>query len=167
MTSLLHSALDLRLSDVAFTADQVVVRSAPGIVRRALAAVLALPFLMLAASAVRHPSAAMLGLALVSALVTLPFLLLLGAAVQEKSFSRAGLVTSLQLFRWSSQERFSVPPHAVVVVRVANTKGGRRFTISVGRGMDLSVFNDQARALEVAQQLSTVLGVQLDDQTRP
>lgn len=108
----------------------------------------------------------MLGLALVSGLVTLPFLLLLGAAVQEKSFSRTGLVTSLQLFRWSSQERFNATPRAVVV-RVANTKGGRRFTISVGRGMDLSVFNDEARALEVAQQLSTVLGVRLDDQTRP
>lgn len=166
VTSLLHSALDLRLSEVTITADQLVVRSTPGLVRRALAAVLALPFLMLAVSAVRHPSAAMLSLALVSGLVTLPFLLLLGAVVQEKSFGRDGLVTSLQLFRWSTRERFSVPPHAAVVVRVANTKGGRRFTISVGRGMDLSVFNDEARALEVARQLSTVLGVRLDDQTR-
>ncbi|MER2559247.1 MAG: hypothetical protein ABTQ32_00915 [Myxococcaceae bacterium] len=166
MTSLLHSALDLRLSEVAITEERVVVRSTPGLVRRSLAAVLSLPFLMLASSAVRHPSAAMLGLALVSGLVTLPFLLLLGAAVQEKSFGRDSLVTSLQLFGWSSRERFSVPPHAAVVVRVASTKGGRRFTISVGRGMDLSVFNDQAQALEVAQHLSKVLGVRVDDQTQ-
>ncbi len=164
LESLLRSPLDLRLSDVSFTEEQLVVRSTPGLVRRSLAGVLALPFLTMAFGAVRHPDAVMLGLALVSGLVTLPFVLLIGATVQEKSFSRRGLIARLQLFSWSSEQRLQ--PGGAVVVRVAHAKGGRRFTVSVGRGMDLTVLNDEAQALEVARQLSQVLDLRLEDETR-
>ncbi|MDP3232235.1 MAG: hypothetical protein Q8N26_05635 [Myxococcales bacterium] len=164
-SSLLRSALDLRLSDLSFTADRLVVRSVPGLVRRALAATLALPFLSLAILARRRPDAVMLGLTLVSGAVTLPFVLLVGVSVHEKSYSRAGgLKNSLRVFGWVTEARSTVPPGATVIVRDTTSRGQRRFAVSLSRcdGMELSVWNDEALAVEVAGKLAALLGLPVE-----
>lgn len=163
--SLLQSTLDLRLSEVSFTTDRLVVRSTPGLVRRTLAAVLALPFLSMTFDALRHPDAMMIGLSLLVGVVTLPFVLLVGAAVHEKSFSREGLRNTLRVFGWSTEERSQVPPGATIVVRAATARGGRRFSVSVARcdGMNVSVLNDEAAAVELARRLAGLLGLSMEN----
>lgn len=164
--SLLRSALDLGLSEVSFAANRVVVRSTPGPVRRGLAVALALPAVVMAFSALRHHDLVMVVLAIVLGLISLPVVLLIGATVHEKSFGRDGLENRLQLFGWSSVERPPLPPAASVVVRVAQAKGGRRFSVNVARGMELTVLEDEAQAMKVARRLSATLGLRLDDETR-
>lgn len=165
LESLRRSPLDLSLSDLSFTPERVVVRSSPGLVRRALALVLALPTVVMTFGALRHPDVGLVLLSLVLGLVSLPFVLLVGATVHEKAFGQEGLLISLQLFRWSSVERPPLPPGAAVTVRVAQVKGGRRYSLSVARGMELSVLNDEAQAMEVARRLSATLGLRLEDET--
>lgn len=168
-SSLLHSALDLELSEVSFTADRLVVRTAPGLVRRALAAVLSLPLLIMTITTFEHPDLVMLGFALVLAAITLPFVLLVGASVHEKSFSREDLRNSLRVFGWGTEARSPVPPGATVIVRDTTSRGHRRFSISLSRcdGMDLSVWNDEALAVEVAGKLAGLLGLPLEHAAPP
>jgi hypothetical protein len=163
-TSLLRSTLDLRLSEVSYTADGIVVRSAPGLVRQALAFVLTMPFVAFAFGALRHPDAVMLGLALSCGALSLPFVLLLGASVHEKSFSRRdGLHNRLRVLGWSTEESSAVPAGGTLVVRETLREGRKRFALSIERceGMDLSVWNDEAAAVELARKLAQLLGLTL------
>lgn len=168
-SNLLRGALDLELSEVSFTADRLVVRSAPGLIRRALAAVLSLPLLIMILNTLRHPDLLMLGLVVLLGAVTLPFVLLVGVSVHEKSFSRAeGLKNSLRVFGWVTEARSQLPPGAKVLVRHTTSRGQRRFAISLSRcdGMDLSVWTDEALAVEVAGKLAGVLGIPMEREER-
>ena len=164
-SSLLRSALDLELSEVSFTADRLVVRNAPGLIRRVLAAVLSLPLFIMTLNLLEHFDPVMLGFALVLAAITLPFVLLVGVSVHEKSYSRGeGVRNSLRVFGWVTEARAPVPPGATVIVRDTTSRGHRRFAISLSRcdGMDLSVWNDEALAVEVAGKLAGLLGLPLE-----
>ena len=164
-SSLLRGALDLELSEVSFTADRLVVRSAPGLIRRTLAAVLSLPLLIMAINTLEHFDLLMLGLVILLGAITLPFVLLVGVSVHEKSFSRAeGLRNRLRVLGWVTEARSPLPPGATVIVRDTTSRGHRRFAISVSRcdGMDLSVWNDEALAVEVAGKLGAVLGLAVE-----
>ncbi|MDP1919216.1 MAG: hypothetical protein Q8L14_23405 [Myxococcales bacterium] len=164
-SSLLRSALDLELSELSFTADRLVVRSAPGLIRRALAAVVSLPLLIMTLTTLQHFDPVMLGLLLLLGAVTLPFVLLVGVSVHEKSYSRAeGLKNSLRVFGWVTEARSSVPPGATVIVRDTTSRGQRRFAVSLSRcdGMELSVWNDEALAVEVAGKLAALLGLPME-----
>ncbi len=166
-SSLLRGALDLELSEVSFSADRLVVRNAPGLVRRALAAVLSLPLLIMTVNTLEHPDLLMLGLVVVLGAVTLPFVLLVGVSVHEKSYSRAeGLRNSLRVFGWATEARSAVPPGATVIVRDTTSRGQRRFAISLSGcdGMDLSVWTDEALAVEVAGKLAALLGLPMERQ---
>lgn len=168
-SSLLRGALDLELSEVSFTAGSLVVRSAPGLIRRALAAVLSLPLLIMTLNTLGHPDLPMLGLVVLLGAVTLPFVLLVGVSVQEKSFSRAeGLRNSLRVFGWVTEARSQLPPGAKVIVGDTTSRGQRRFAISLSGcdGMDLSVWTDEALAVEVAGKLAGVLGIPMEREER-
>jgi len=68
------------------------------------------------------------------------------------------------VLRWCREERSPVPTAGAIVVREATAKGGRRFTVSVARceGMELSVLNDEAAAVEVAARLGSALGLPVE-----